>query len=85
MTKQIESEVEIRITVKTFEDGGAEVYMKSRGAEFTQMAYITKYLMWITAKNSEAEFEEALQGLCQGARNFKGVSLSVVPVPGKKD
>lgn len=84
--KKIENVVEIHLTLETFEDGSVQVYMRTRGANFSQLAYATKYMMWITAKNSHAEVDEVLEDLCDGARNFKGVSLSLVPrVPKRKD
>ncbi len=79
MAKKIESTAEIEITVEMFEDGRAQVRMKTLDAEFVHLLNATKYMMWIVSKKSGLELEEALEILCEGARNFKGVSLSLVP------
>lgn len=89
MENDIESTAEINITVDMFPGGRAEVRMKTKGAEFIHLVNATKYMMWMVAKHTGAELEESLRLLCEGARNFKGVSLSVAPllsiVPDKKE
>ena len=79
MGNKIISTTEIRITIEMFEDGQAQVRMKTQGANSADLSYATKYMMWIISKNSGLDFEEALQHLCQGTRKFKGVSLSLLP------
>jgi len=66
----VESIAELHIEVKSVSEDLVRVEMKTVNADFWEVVNAAQYLMWVAARNSDLEFEEALVKLCEGARSY---------------
>jgi len=60
------------ITVESLSGGRVRVEMLTADADFYDVVNATQYLMWVCARDSNMEFDAALEKLCEGARSFYG-------------
>jgi len=69
---KVETKAELIITVESLSRGRVRVEMRTVGADFYDAVNAAQYLMWVCARDSDMEFDAALERLCEGARSFYG-------------